>query len=115
MLPLERGNLFHAIPQRLPQELCETLLQRGGVRLERIVSHAHTTPPGEWYDQGWDEWVVLLSGSATLQFEGGELMPLTPGDHLLLPAHCRHRVACTDERGQSIWLALHLNEGGGEL
>lgn len=108
---MQKQNLFHAIPQRLPQELCETLLQRQGVRLERIVSHAHATPPGEWYDQAWDEWVILLSGSATLKFANGELMPLTPGDHLLIPAHCRHRVESTDERQQSVWLALHLDAG----
>ncbi|MCW8919519.1 MAG: cupin domain-containing protein [Gammaproteobacteria bacterium] len=110
---MQRQNLFNLTPQRLPQELCETLLQRQGVRLERIVSHAHTTPPGEWYDQAWDEWVVLLSGSATLKFESGELMPLTPGDHLLIPAHCRHRVESTDKRQQSVWLALHLGADDG--
>jgi cupin 2 domain-containing protein len=102
------ANLFQGLPQQLPQELFETLLQRDGVRLERIVSHGHSTPPGEWYDQQWDEWVILLSGSATLQFEEGEYHHLIPGDHLLIPARCRHRVEQTDSRERSIWLALHL-------
>ncbi len=102
------ANLFQGIPQQLPQELFETLLQRDGVRLERIVSLGHSTPPGEWYDQAWDEWVILLSGSATLQFEGGKLHKLLPGDHLLIPAHSRHRVEQTDRREKSVWLALHL-------
>ena len=105
---MQRQNLFHPLPARLPQELCETLLQRAGVRLERIVSHAHATPPGEWYDQPWEEWVVLLSGSAVLRLEGGERVTLAPGDHLLIPAHCRHRVEQTDAQGPSVWLALHL-------
>lgn len=105
---MEIGNLFAKLPAAQPQELFETLLQGAGVRVERIVSQGHATPPGEWYDQGWDEWVCLLSGSATLQFEGGELQQLKPGDYLLIPAHCRHRVAATDQEEQSVWLALHL-------
>jgi cupin 2 domain-containing protein len=108
---MEKQNLFQAIPAQLPQELFETLLQRDGLRLERIVSRGHTTPPGEWYDQEWDEWVCLLSGSATLQFAGGESNQLTPGDYLLIPAHCRHRVTASDERQESVWLALHLETG----
>lgn len=102
------ANLFQGIPQQLPQELFDTLLQRDGVRLERIVSLGHSTPPGEWYDQAWDEWVILLSGSATLQFENGGFHKLLPGDHLLIPAHCRHRVEQTNRGEKSIWLALHL-------
>ncbi|NTV46153.1 MAG: hypothetical protein HGB11_06455, partial [Chlorobiales bacterium] len=41
------------------------------MRLERIVSEGHATPGGEWFDQEWDEWVILLSGSATLRFNTG--------------------------------------------
>lgn len=107
-MPATVRNLFEAIPQQLPEELFEPLLQREGIRLERIVSHGHTTPPGEWYDQPQDEWVVLLSGSATLQFDSGESRHLRPGDYLLLPARCRHRVAATDPQQPSVWLALHL-------
>lgn len=105
---MEKHNLFQAIPEQLPQELFKTLLLRNGLRLERIVSRGHTTPSGEWYDQNQDEWVILLSGSATLLFENGEYQQLTPGDYLLIPAHCRHRVDSTDSLEQSVWLALHL-------
>ena len=105
---MEINNLFKGVPEKLPEELFETLLQRDGLRLERIVSHGHTTPPDEWYDQAWDEWVILLSGSATLQFDGGELRQLKPGDYVLIPAHCRHRVEATDKQEKSMWLALHL-------
>lgn len=101
-------NLYQDIPNELPEELFEILLQRDGVRLERIVSHGHTTAPGEWYDQVWDEWVILLSGSAILTFEEGEKHHLKPGDHLMIPAHFRHRVESTDNQQKSVWLALHL-------
>ncbi|MEN8171238.1 MAG: cupin domain-containing protein [Pseudomonadota bacterium] len=105
---MKKSNLFQDIPESLPQEILETLLQRDGLRLERIVSDGHATAEGEWYDQEWDEWVILLSGSATLLFENGESRQLIPGDYLLIPAHCRHRVEATDQQEKSVWLALHL-------
>ena len=105
---MKKSNLFQDIPESLPQELLETLIQRDGLRLERIVSHGHTTPPDQWYDQPADEWVILLSGSATLLFENGESRQLIPGDYLLIPAHCRHRVEETDPQEKSVWLALHM-------
>ena len=104
-------NLFSGVPEHLPQELFDTLLRRDGIKLERIVSHGHATPAGEWYDQESDEWVILLSGSATLLFENGESHHLAPGDHLLIPARCKHRVEATAPREKSIWLALHLKHG----
>ena len=106
---MEIKNLFSEVPEQLAAEWFETLLQRQGVRLERIVSQGQATPPGEWYDQEQDEWVVLLSGSAALRFETGEDHHLKPGDHLLIPAHCKHRVEATDEHEKSVWLALHLS------
>ena len=105
-----KHNLYGDIPASLPQELFTTLLQREGMRLERIVSAGHATPEGEWYDQPQEEWVVLMSGSAVLQIEGEAPVALQPGDYLLLPAHCRHRVVATDSTMKSVWLALHLQQ-----
>jgi len=103
------GNLFSDIPANLDEELFETLLKQNGCRLERIVSRGHSTPEGQWYDQAWDEWVLLLKGKAALQTEGQDaLHELYPGDHILLVAHQRHRVAWTDPDGDTVWLALHL-------
>ncbi|WP_141701712.1 hypothetical protein [Methyloceanibacter marginalis] len=33
------------------------------MRLERIVSTGQATAEGDWYDQAWDEFVVLVSGA----------------------------------------------------
>jgi cupin 2 domain-containing protein len=102
-------NLLTLPAADLKEEYFETLLQRPGVRVERIVSTGQATPDGEWYDQTWDEWVLLLAGAAALQLEGeSDLRRLEPGDSLLLPAHCRHRVAWTAPDRQTVWLALHL-------
>jgi cupin 2 domain-containing protein len=93
------------------REVVETLLDRPGVRIERIVSTGQTTPAGEWYDQPGDEWVALLSGRATLRFADDPLVELGPGDWLLIPAHVRHRVAATSEDPPSVWLAVHRPAG----
>jgi len=101
-------NLFEGIPRELPEELVEELVRTPGARLERIVSRGHRTPDGEWYDQEWDEWVVVLSGRATLRIEGEpDPVPLVAGDSLLLSAHVRHRVEWTDPAVDTVWLALH--------
>lgn len=93
------------------REFFETLLEKPGIRVERIISSGQSTPPGEWYDQGWDEWVLLLSGEASLQLEEEtESRLLVPGDCLMLPAHCRHRVVWTAPGEQTVWLTLHFSD-----
>ena len=101
------NNLFDRIPDDLPAEWMETLAESGSVRIERIVSRGHASPPGEWYDQALSEWVLLLKGSAGLEFEDGREAQLYPGDWLEIPAHQRHRVAWTDPGEDTVWLAVH--------
>lgn len=102
-------NLFSPLVASRDSEVFETLVETGSLRLERIVSTGHSSPPGEWYDQDRDEWVALLSGSATLRFEDpNELVQLSPGDWLLIPARRRHRVEATATDSESIWIALHF-------
>ncbi len=107
-----KNNLFEHIPAELPEELFETLQELGGVKIERIISRGHTTPKGEWYDQSWDEWVILLSGSAVLEFDQNrEPVLLKPVDYIMLPSGLRHRVTQTDADTDTIWLAIHINSG----
>lgn len=107
------GNLFAGIPERLPDELLEVLWQASALRVERIVSRGHASPPGFWYDQETDEWVVLLTGSAGLRIEGrDEVVTLGPGDYLVLPARQRHRVEWTDAGRDTVWLAVHARPAG---
>lgn len=106
---IEGGNITADIPPRSEDELFETVLERAGARIERIISYGQSTPEGEWYDQEHDEWVLLLSGSAELLIEGeNEPRSLVPGDYLLLPARCRHRVTRTDSEAPTVWLAVHF-------
>jgi cupin 2 domain-containing protein len=101
------NNLFSNLPHSMT-EIFETLLENNHFRLERIVSSGQATPPGEWYDQDSDEWVILLSGSAGLLFEGDdELRVMNPGDYTHIAAHKRHRVEWTDAKQKTVWLVLH--------
>ena len=105
-------NLYARVPDTLPQELVETLLETRAFQLERIVSAGHRTAAGEWYDQDRNEWVILISGRAGLLFEGEpEPRVLGPGDYVLIPAHRRHRVEWTDPAEKTFWLALHYERG----
>lgn len=104
------ANIFENIPDRLPDELFDTLLQNDCVRIERIVSRGHQTPANDWYDQDWDEWILLLQGRAILKFDKPSAdIELKPGDHLLITAHTLHRVEWTDPDRDTIWLAVHLS------
>ena len=101
-------NLFRDLPANAPDEVVALLAAGGGVRVERIVSHGHASPPGFWYDQPGHEWVALLTGAATLRFEGdGPPVELRPGDWLTIPAGSRHRVEWTTPDGPTVWLAVH--------
>ena len=63
------NNILNNIPESLPEELCELLAKGSGCTLKRIVSKGHTSPECGWYDQTEDEWVLLVSGRATILFE----------------------------------------------
>ncbi|MCG9730125.1 cupin domain-containing protein [Shewanella sp. Isolate13] len=104
---MEKHNIFEALPQDLTQEVFEPLVTGSNLLIERIISKAHVTPAGQWYNQQRSEWVMLLQGAAKLEFEDGKEVDLKLGDHLNIPAHVRHRVAWTSEEEETIWLAVH--------
>ena len=103
-------NIFADLPAASVEEELTDLLARPGLRIERIVSTGQASPPGFWYDQPHDEWVILLSGGAGLAIDGEDEMRLEPGDYVYLPAHTRHRVTWTDATVPTVWLAVHVGE-----
>ena len=100
-------NLFADIPASIPEELLQVLMTTPTLRIERIVSLGHASPEGFWYDQPTHEWVALLSGAARLHLENQPPIELTPGGHLNIPAHTRHRVEWTHPDEPTVWLAIH--------
>jgi cupin 2 domain-containing protein len=109
---VEAGNLFADIPaaSNAGDEEIAGILARPGLKIERIVSHGHASPPDFWYYQDWNEWVIVLAGSAKLRFEDepGE-REMAIGDYIFIPARKRHRVEWTSPGEQTVWLAVHFD------
>ncbi len=104
---MKKGNIYSAVTLAPTAEIFETLTDSGKVRIERIVSHSSRSPEGFWYDQEESEWVIVLTGSAGLRFEGDdEVLVLKPGDWVDIPAHWKHRVEWTDPVQKTVWLAV---------
>ena len=100
------ANLFANLPKTLADELVTVLAQNPQVRIERIVSTGQCTKSGFWYDQAEHEWVVVLKGHAKLLFEGqSEPTTMRAGDHVLIPAHRKHRVEWMTPDEPTVWLA----------
>ncbi len=102
--PQARGAVFGRLTDRVPDagEDFHDLAAVGGARVEHIVSSA--TPDTGEQVQGWDEWVLVLAGTATLEVSGRR-RDLAAGDWVLLPAGAVHRVVATSAATQ--WLAVH--------
>lgn len=104
---MKPANINDPIPIDLSAEAHDTIIRAPGVRIERIVSKGHASPESGWYDQKENEWVMVLQGSGTLTFEDGSTAHLSAGDHIKIPAHCKHRVSWTDPDQLTIWLAVY--------
>jgi cupin 2 domain-containing protein len=105
------GNLFGQARGDIRQELATALVDTHKLKIERIVSLGQHSPPGFWYDQPWAEWVLVLTGSAGLRFEGeAEVKTLSSGGYVLIPPRVRHRVEWTAKDQVTIWLAVHFPE-----
>lgn len=106
------GNLFAGVEESgQGREIVTPLLEKPGLRVERIVSTGQASPLGFWYDQPDGEWVFLASGEAGMRIEGEDaIRTLKAGDWLEIPPHCRHRVEWTAPNQETVWLAVHYRE-----
>lgn len=102
-------NLFEDIPTNKTTELVDVLARGDAVRVERIVSTGQSSPPGFWYEQEQSEWVAVISGRAELEFANGTMRKMLPGDHVLIPAMQKHRVASTSADESTVWLAVFFD------
>ena len=104
-------NIFDGLPSGTAGEVFETLVERAGVCVERIVSHGEASEDGFWYDQPHEEWVIVLRGAARVRFEQDDrVVELAAGDFLDIPAQTRHRVDWTTPDEATVWLAVHWGE-----
>jgi len=109
MASLENIFSFSDIPVDSKDEIFETLISAGNVRIERIISCGQKSPENFWYDQNENEWVILLKGYASLEFEKSGTIELHEGDHINIPAHQKHRVAKTSANPECVWLAVYYS------
>lgn len=107
----KHGNVFAELPlAALPEESMAEILTTPNLRIERIVSTGQASPTDYWYDQDWNQWVILLRGGARLLFEDeGVVRRFAPGDYVHIRAHRRHRVLWTDPQEVTVWLAVHCH------
>ena len=110
--PVETGSLREGLPaEPQAEELVDILMERPGLRMERIVSTGQVTAEDQWYDQAWDEFVVVVSGAARVRIEGeADDRAMQAGDWIVLPAHCRHRVTWTQSTPPTVWFAVHYKD-----
>jgi len=99
-------NIFSSIPKDIPKELFETIVSSKEIRIERIISKGHITENNKWYNQDKNEFVIVLKGSAVIEYKNNEMINLGIGDYLIIPARKEHRVAETSKKEETIWLAV---------
>lgn len=101
-------NLYCQLAGHPGVEEFMALLNRPGVRIDRIISTGQASPPGFWYEQPEGEWVVPLAGRALLRLPD-EAAPrrLTTGDFVDIAANRGHRVEWTDPQQPTVWLVVH--------
>lgn len=104
---MREGNIFNSIPDEVDEEIFTTFIEKGNLKIERILSKGHISPNDGWYDQDQEEWVIVLQGSATIEYENGESTKLDRGDFLNIPARTKHKVAWTNPNVITVWLAVH--------
>ena len=96
-------NIFdHALAEK-GRENIEELLNDKNVIINRIVSN--DLQNGDWYDQSEDEWLVLLTGEAIVEFTDYE-RTLRRGDTPFITPNLKHRVRNTSQK--TLWLTVHI-------
>jgi cupin 2 domain-containing protein len=101
------GSIFdNILVPKGSEEAFEQVVERDGVRIERIISAGQVSADGFWYDQEEHEWVMLIQGKACIEFPDGSMSELVSGNYLYLPAHQKHRISYTSSDPVCIWLAV---------
>lgn len=100
-----KNNIFENIIIDKKQEQFFELIKKDNIRIEKIVSNGQSSPINFWYEQKENEFVLILKGSAILQYEDKELN-LKEGDYINITAFTKHRVKYTNEKEPTIWLAI---------
>jgi len=96
-------NIYDLPELPLPEELITVLTESRGVRIERIIS---TGQVSGWYDQTETEFVALLEGNATIEFEDNRSVIMSKGDTVIIKPHEQHKVSYTSGEPPCVWLCV---------
>ena len=96
-------NLYDMPAPPLSEELTTILAGSSNVRIERIIS---TGQVSGWYDQTETEFVTLIEGNASIEFENDRRVVMARGDTLIIAPHERHRVSYTSSDPPCVWLCV---------
>ncbi|WP_210459084.1 cupin domain-containing protein [Vibrio crassostreae] len=99
-------NIYADIPSSLPNEMFNALISNENIRIERILSHGHSSPEEGWYNQDENEWVMVLEGQGVIEFDDGRVVTLSKGDYINIAAREKHKVIGTVENVVTIWSAV---------
>ena len=102
---LKKYNIFDKVIIDKNEENFFQIFKNESIRVERIVSNGQKSPEDFWYEQIENEYILLLSGNAILEFEDFEV-ELKNGDCLNIEAMQKHRVKFTSLDEPTIWFAV---------
>ena len=102
---LKKYNIFDKVIIDKNEENFFQIFKNESIRVERIVSNGQKSPEDFWYEQVENEYILLLSGNAILEFEDFEV-ELKKGDCLNIEAMQKHRVKFTSLDEPTIWFAV---------
>jgi cupin 2 domain-containing protein len=103
MSDVTAGRLLEPADAPRNGERVEEIARIGNLVIEQMLS-GQVEPVD--YLQAHDEWVLVLSGGATLDVDG-DVRELGTNDRVLLPAGTPHRLLTA--RPGTTWLAAHLH------
>lgn len=102
---VDKYNIFEKVLVNKNEEQFFEIFKNETIKVEKIVSNGQKSPENFWYEQEKNEYILLLSGSAILQFEDFEI-ELEKGDCLNISAMKKHRVKFTSLSEPTIWFAI---------
>jgi cupin 2 domain-containing protein len=102
---IEKYNIFDKVFVEKKEEQLFEIFKNETIKVEKIVSNGQKSPENFWYEQEKSEYILLLCGSAILEFEDFEI-DLKKGDCLNIKARQKHRVKFTSLDEPTIWFAV---------
>ncbi len=102
---MDKLNIFDNITVDKNNEQFFDIIKKDNIRIEKIVSNGQKSEKDFWYDQEENEFVMILEGSAIIEFKDKEV-ELKKGDYLTIESHRKHRVKYTHKSKPTIWLAV---------